>query len=121
MQQEKSLDLVFPANGLDLRDGNETSNLAVTREGVNVRLFEALTGRGRGGSRPGIAKFIFEQVNGEAPVSHLVCVVRMDSLAVARATSGSGFQLVKDRPPPPLNPPYLVTMSPEFETIDLPS
>jgi hypothetical protein len=33
-----------------------------TARGVNVRAFETLTGRARGGSRAGLTKFIDEQV-----------------------------------------------------------
>src|SRR5262245_22119952 len=51
-------DLPFPAKGIDRSQGFGTQPDGSTILGTNVRVFEPLTQRGRGGSRPGLRRYI---------------------------------------------------------------
>lgn len=55
---EQDLALRFPANGIDLSVGYNQQRKGTTRIGQNVRAFEPGTGRDRGGSRPGLKKWV---------------------------------------------------------------
>lgn len=55
---ESFTDMVFPANGIDLSGAYSEQSASTTRLGANVRAFEAMAMRNRGGSRPGIAKYL---------------------------------------------------------------
>lgn len=54
---EKFADMPFPMYGLDLLRGFGLQRFNTTAVGNNVRGFEPLTGRGRGGSRPGLTHY----------------------------------------------------------------
>lgn len=54
---EKFADMPFPMYGLDLMRGFGLQRFNTTATGVNVRGFEPMTGRGRGGSRPGLSAY----------------------------------------------------------------
>ena len=64
----KHADAQFPLAGIDRSaafDQQPKRAALVSRTtvlGVNVRSFECITGRGRGGSRPGLAKYIAGRV-----------------------------------------------------------
>ena len=63
-------DVQFPLAGIDRSARFDTQKSKsspsgvskTTPRGVNVRSFESLTGRGRGGSRPGVVKYIAGRV-----------------------------------------------------------
>lgn len=61
-QQDQYTDFTFPFGGLDVTTEYELQKDGTTPVGVNVRVFEPSTGRGRGGSRPGLSKFNPETV-----------------------------------------------------------
>lgn len=69
-QQETYLDAHFPLAGLETSavfDRQPTRNTRygparTTAEAQNVRAFEAATDRARGGSRPGLSKYIETRV-----------------------------------------------------------
>lgn len=78
----QSIDLNFPLGGLDVSRaiGEQTASVAplgqmydpsfqtqkfeTTRQGINVRGFDPIQNRFRGGSRPGLSKYVATQVNG---------------------------------------------------------
>lgn len=70
MPKDAYADINFPLAGVDRSarydaTPSKSSPLGVsktTQIGVNVRSYEAMTGRGRGGSRPGIVKYIAGRV-----------------------------------------------------------
>lgn len=70
----------FPMSGVDLGRGISGQAQRTTPVGVNVRVFEPLSFRGRGGSRPGFSKFITQQLNGL--IQELNLVVYADSSAL---------------------------------------
>lgn len=86
--QDDLKEMVFPSGGLNLVQPSfivraETSELA-----ENVRFFESLTKRGRGGSRPGISKFIDEQVSGNHAIQHLAAIVTVDEELIGYSFDG---------------------------------
>lgn len=72
---ESFLDLKFPTKGIDLSQGFGMQQPGTTPSGVNVRAFEPGTQRARGGSRPGLKRYINEQVNGTNLIQDLNVVV----------------------------------------------
>lgn len=57
-------DLEFPLAGIDTSDEFARQTPGTTVAAVNVRAFEPLTGRGRGGARPGLTKYMPDPVDG---------------------------------------------------------
>lgn len=82
VKQARTLDdlkeLVFPFGGLQLTQPSLMSRPDTTPEAENVRAFESLTGRERGGSRPGITRFVNEQVSGDHEIQHMNTIVTVD-------------------------------------------
>lgn len=73
---EQIVGVLFPLQGIDAtcEYGRQPSD--TTPSGVNVRSFEVIDDRARGGSRCGLSKYINEQVNGvTSPVWHLNILV----------------------------------------------
>lgn len=69
-------EMLFPANGVDLSTEFELQNPLTTPAGVNVRAYEALSQRGRGGSRAGLSQYIPQTVGGlGSVVQHLNILV----------------------------------------------
>jgi hypothetical protein len=69
-------ELLFPIKGLDQTSEFEEQPAGTTRLGVNVRAFEALTQRGRGGSRAGLGKYLEDQIpEGPELIQHLNYIV----------------------------------------------
>ena len=74
--QEQFADLIFPLHGISLLQGFGMQTPGTTPIGLNVRTFEVLTQRGRGGSRPGLARYIPAQLpNGPHKIQMLNVVV----------------------------------------------
>lgn len=76
--QDDLAELVFPAGGVELTHPSLMGRPDSTPLAENVRYFEPLTGRGRGGSRPGIDRFIDEQASGSNPIQHIAAIVTVD-------------------------------------------
>lgn len=79
---EQFADLFFPERGFN--DSVSLSDMppGFTPLGENVRVYEALTGRGRGGSRSGLDKFVGTQVSGNHEIQHLATIVSVDASLV---------------------------------------
>jgi hypothetical protein len=86
--QDDMTDVMFPYSGVELTHPSLMGRPDSTPLAENVRTFEQLTGRGRGGSRPGIDKFIDEQVSGENGIQHLGFVVTTDGELVGWSFDG---------------------------------
>lgn len=54
--------LVFPEKGIDLSTSLDNQRPGTTPVCVNAKLYDAKTDRARGGSRPGLVKFIATQL-----------------------------------------------------------
>ncbi len=69
-------DLPFPAEGVELIQGFDSQRVGTTPVGNNVRVYEALTQRGRGGSRSGLTQYIPARVgNVSSLIQHLNTIV----------------------------------------------
>ncbi len=73
--EETYADMPFPEAGLDLSLGFGSQRPGTTRLGENVRTYDPLEDRSRGGSRPGLVRYINGQVNGTHLIQHLNYVV----------------------------------------------
>lgn len=80
--QESFADLVFPNRGLDVSSGYAEQTPGTTPTGTNVRIFEPLTERGRGGSRPGMRKYGGAVVLGLTADDDVTLLTADDSLTV---------------------------------------
>lgn len=72
-QKGQDAPLPFPLAGLDSSDPHDKQRPLTTRDGENVQSFDVLENRARGGSRPGLTKYVLDTVSGEAghPVQNL--------------------------------------------------
>lgn len=73
--QEGFRDLSFPLKGLNISTEFELQPPGTTPEGVNVRAYEPAELRGRGGSRPGLIRYIPEQLATGLEIQHLAVIV----------------------------------------------
>lgn len=75
MADEQEVSAGFPTAGLDVtcEFGRQPSD--TTPDSQNVRSVETLANRFRGGSRPGISRYIDEQVSGSNLIQHLAVLV----------------------------------------------
>src|SRR5688572_19257609 len=95
-QKPQLLEMLFPAKGLELADKDislepEPEFPETTSLGQNVRVFEVLSDRGRGGQRGGLSRYIDQRVNGVGVIQHLNTVVRADGAALGFAFQGLEF------------------------------
>jgi len=70
---ERVLSLEYPHAGLNRRFAIQRPPKFSTLSCLNVRPFDPIEERQRGGNRPGLAKYPFEQV-GDSPVNMLACI-----------------------------------------------
>jgi hypothetical protein len=86
--EDQYADLTFPERGV--QDGQSVNFMpqGFTPVGYNVRLYESLTGRARGGSRSGLSKFIPEQHSGDHEIQHLTTIVTVDGALLGRYYTG---------------------------------
>lgn len=92
-------ELLFPLQGIDEAREFEEQRQGTTPVGVNVRAFEPLTQRARGGARPGLVEYVPARVNGAQAIQLLdaVCVTT-DPAAMGGVVDGGSGQLI---PPVP--------------------
>jgi hypothetical protein len=83
-------EMLFPLNGTDVAHPFDGQPAGTTAAGLNVRAFEMLTQRARGGSRPGLVRYINSTVSGFNKIQHLTYIVDPQAEALAGGTpSGS--------------------------------
>lgn len=76
MDQEQEVGVIFPLAGIDSTCEFSRQPPDTTPSGVNVRTYETITRRARGGSRQGQTEYVASQVNGvAAQVQHLNVLV----------------------------------------------
>lgn len=85
-------DLTFPEAGLDLSAEFETQAPNTTPVGTNVRAYEPLSGRDRGGSRQGLSRYVSTTVAGAHLIQHLNLIVD---------PTPAGLPAYSVSPPPP--------------------
>ncbi len=72
--KKKIVDLQFPVGGLNKRYAYQSQPPYTTPDCLNVRPFETIEGRARGGSRPGLGKAMYEQLGSGNPIRLLTGV-----------------------------------------------
>lgn len=77
---EQFADFQFPAYGIDRTRSNQEQPAGSTILGQNVRTFEPSTGRGRGGSRPGVLPYVNDPLPGA--IQNITSVVTVDGTAL---------------------------------------
>ncbi len=80
---KQPLDLRFPLKGFDENWAFGAQPEDTTPECLNVRPYDVLGQRLRGGQRPGLSKFIDTQVNGTTPIQRLGLLVQASDEGVA--------------------------------------
>lgn len=76
MENDKEIELIFPLAGLNVATEYGRQPKQTTPVGVNVRAYEVLAKRGRGGQRPGLTKYIPQQLpTGVHVIQHLNVLV----------------------------------------------
>lgn len=83
---EIELGMQFPLKGIDVSCEYTRQPDLTTPAAFNVRSFDIIEERGRGGGRPGLSRFLDETVNGTALIQHLAILV--DPTTAALGISG---------------------------------
>lgn len=99
--QEQLRPLAFPLQGIDVSTEFELQPAQTTPVGLNVRGYEPGTMRARGGSRPGLSKYVPATVNGAHLIQHLNYIV--DPQDPALTTSSDDFGGGASEPDPSTN------------------
>ncbi len=83
MSQEAQIGMLFPLQGVELSCEFGRQPPLTTPVGNNVRAFDQLAEKERGGSRPGLSKFLNGTVNGISVVQHLTVLIDPTTPALA--------------------------------------
>lgn len=67
--------VIFPVLGLHENAGYDLQPAATSSDLLNVRAHDSLKGRGRGGRRGGLSKWLGQQINGDADIQRMLKVV----------------------------------------------
>jgi hypothetical protein len=78
-KQPEPVDIHFPVGGVVKRYGYQSQPPYTTPDALNVRPYDTIEGRERGGSRPGLVKAFVGQLGTGSPVQLLTSVVTVDS------------------------------------------
>jgi hypothetical protein len=107
LAQESFAELPFPSKGIDISRAFGSQQSGTTPVGVNVRAYEPGTSRNRGGSRPGLDKYIAGQLPTAGLVQELNTVVIGTASALLDNIDdpGYGSEVVLD--PSSAGPSYL--------------
>ncbi len=89
------LELPFPKRGINLAVADIPTDTKIDPGdfcdvGKNVRLYESLTERGRGGQRSGLSRYIDQSIGSQ--IQHLNTIVRTDGAALGFAFQGTEFE-----------------------------
>lgn len=85
--------ITFPFKGINNNNSYETQPLGTCASAQNVRGYDAIKGRLRGGQRPGLTKFVDTEINGGATIHDLnyikAVVPKTDGLSAYVLSSGT--------------------------------
>ncbi len=70
MAEYKPIAFPFPVKGLDQNWPHGQQPVGTTSEALNVRSYDSILQRLRGGRRPGMSKYLADQINGTKPVQN---------------------------------------------------
>lgn len=88
---EQLEEMLFPEKGIDLHFQEEMRTPDTANMGNNVRAYESLTQRNRGGQRAGISKYMHSQVSGDNLIQHITSIVSTSGEALSWAFEGIDF------------------------------
>lgn len=91
--EPKLIELLFPVGGVDLSGEFGRQRPRTTPIGENVRAFDTLAGSARGGSRPGLVRYIDEAVIADAAIQHMNVVVSTSGEALGWAGQPVDFDI----------------------------
>lgn len=96
--QEQEVGVIFPLAGIDSTCEFSRQPDSTTPSGINVRAFEVITRRARGGSREGMSRYVNETLNGAHLIQHLNILVDPQNPALdgPNATGDMGGTLEAD-------------------------
>jgi hypothetical protein len=83
---EQLAEMTFPLQGLNVSTVFDQQPPGTAPVGLNVRSYESLTSRARGGSRPGLSQYIPAQVDGAFKIQHLAVIVDPQAEALPGGT-----------------------------------
>src|SRR5438132_8634632 len=106
-QPDQLVEFLFPIRGVDLYSAFQEQRPGTTIQGKNVRGYEPLTQRARGGARPGLVEYIPQQlplnyVSGSHKIQHLNVIVDPTPDATSGSADSNDADAVLD---PSTNPP----------------
>lgn len=116
MDEEHFADMTFPSRGVNKVSGFQIQLPETTPVGENVRMFEAMTNRARGGSRSGLSQWIEEEVTGaglETTIQHIGIVVTNDGDAMLGSFNTGDFLDPSSAGPEFSWPPLKFTRNPQ--------
>ncbi len=87
--REEYIDLTFPTGGIDLTQGFERQRGGTCVDALNVRGWDPVTGRNRGGSRPGLIKYIAGQVSGTHTIQDINALALSNSKLLLAVSNGN--------------------------------
>jgi len=97
---EQLLNMPFPTKGINVAVEYERQPDQTTVAGQNVRTYEQLTQRARGGNRSGLLKYVPVQAGGDFLIQHLNYVVLTSGIALLTSSeeteSASGTLFIPD-------------------------
>lgn len=99
--QEAFVDLAFPLRGLDISLAFSVQRDGTTPTGENVVAWEPETGRARGGSRPGILRYLPQLPNGPHLIQNLNVVIDPQADALLGAADDMTGSIDPSSPGPP--------------------
>lgn len=88
---EQMEEMLFPEKGIDVHYQEEMRTPDTTGMGNNVRAYESLTQRNRGGMRAGITKYMQGQVSGTNLIQHITSITTTSGEALSWAFEGIDF------------------------------
>lgn len=83
--------LIFPVKGIHDGVGYDLQPPGSTSDAVNVRPFDALKTRLRGGRRPGLSKYLATQVNGNNPIQAMAKLPKSVSFSDTQTAGSEDF------------------------------
>ena len=72
--KSQTIEIPFPLRGYSTHEAYDDQPQETSRYLVNVRGYDPVSGRRRGGQRPGMSKYLADQVNGSESIQHVTHV-----------------------------------------------
>ena len=87
-RESKNIALPFPVRGINVMAPRVAQPESTCVDALNIRIFDQLEGRARGGMRPGLSKYTPSQINGTNRVQDLNCATVIKDVAPSSCSLG---------------------------------